>query len=104
MKPLGWRRSALLDTSCSMLDWDLRLLPSLGGGGGREDESELRTWSFSMGGGGFSSSGSGVSPDSGNWGRSDDAPCMLDRFKALPRLFGGSPISGECNPSSSVSL
>lgn len=61
-------------------------------------------WSFSIGGGGLSESGSGVDPDSSSCGRSEGAPCMLVRFRALPRPFGGSPIKGECSPSSSVSL
>lgn len=55
-----------------MLLRDLRLSSSFGGGGGRDDESELRMWSFSIGGGGLSASGEGVSPDSGSPGRSDD--------------------------------
>lgn len=53
-----------------MLACDLRLLISLGGGGGREDESDVRTWSFSIGGGGGVSE-SGVGPDSGIVGRSE---------------------------------
>lgn len=57
-----------------MLPRDFLLSSSLGGGGGREDESEFRTWSFAMGGGGTSESRSGVMPDSGSCGRSDVAP------------------------------
>jgi len=42
-KPFGDSRSGLLDTTCSMLPCDLLLLISLGGSGGREEESEPRT-------------------------------------------------------------
>lgn len=43
-KPLGWRRSGLLPTTCNMLLWDLRLClsRSFAGGGGREDEFDCR--------------------------------------------------------------
>lgn len=111
-KPLGWSRSGLLDTTCSMLPRDLLLSNSFGGGGGRDEEFEFRTESFSIGGGGLSESGSGVEPDSRSCGRSGTAPtqistqfghyisslylpCKLVRFMVLPRLFGGSPIKGE---------
>jgi len=73
-KPLGERRSGLLATTWSMLLLDLLLSISFGGGGGRDDESEFRMWSFSIGGGGLSESSSGVSPDSGSCGKSEGVP------------------------------
>lgn len=118
-KPLGWRRSGLLETTWSILLLDLLLSISFGGGGGRDNESDVRTWSFGMGGGGVSEGGSGVEPDSANLGRSEvptrdvsggfdivsfDLLCALERFSARPRLLGGSPSRGEWRPSSSVSL
>lgn len=79
IKPLGWRRSGLLDAICNMLLLDLRRSSSLGGGGGREEELEFRrTSSFAMGGGGLSESGSGVSPDSSSCG-SSGAPRVYQR-------------------------
>jgi hypothetical protein len=85
-----------------MLPFDLRRSNSLGGGGGREEEPDDRALSFSIGGGGLSKSG--LFCASGSRGRSEGGPVMLVRFKALPRLFGGSPNKGDCCPSSSVSL
>ena len=54
-----------------MLLLDLLLSISFaGGGGGLEDESELRIRSFSIGGGGLSALSSGVDPNSRSCGRS----------------------------------
>ena len=54
-KPLGERRSGLLETTCSMLLRDLRLSISFPGTGGREDECDLRPRWVSIGGSGLSS-------------------------------------------------
>jgi len=100
-KPLGERRSGLVDTTCNMLLRDRRLSKSFAGGGGREEEWDLRPRCVSIGGSGLSSTVRlGEVSDSGNLG-SSGAPCKLLRFIVLPRLFG---VDGECIPSSSDSL
>lgn len=54
-KPLGERRSGLVDTTCSMLLRERRLSRSFAGGGGREEEWDLRPRRVSIGGSGLSS-------------------------------------------------
>jgi hypothetical protein len=112
-KPLGERRSGLVCTTWSMLLRERRFSRSFAGGGGRDEDFELRVARLSMGGRGFSEL------DSGRRGRSgaprlfsiiiisngEYLPCKLSRFNVLPRLFGVSPSCGvgEGRPSSSSS-
>jgi hypothetical protein len=70
-KPLGERRSGLVDTTCNMLLRDRRLSKSFAGGGGREEEWDLRPRCVSIGGSGLSSTVRlGEVSDSGNLGSS----------------------------------
>jgi hypothetical protein len=54
-KPLGERRSGLVDTTCSILLRERRLSKSFAGSGGRDDECDLRPRWVSIGGSGLSS-------------------------------------------------
>jgi len=74
-KPLGERRSGLVETTCSMLLRDRRRSISFAGGGGREVECDLRPRWVSIGGRGLSSTVRlGEVPISGRRG-SSGAPC-----------------------------
>jgi len=86
-KPLGERRSGLLETTCSMLLRDLRLSMSFPGTGGREDECDLRPRCVSIGGRGLSSTVrvgevpiSGRRGSSGAPGSSQSATVLLFYF------------------------